>query len=150
VIIKKITYDEILPIWKNYLWKGRISTIKPTSGLKLNEGYDKQIEEYTPTFFGAFIGDECIGVNSGHATSESDYRSRGIYVFPKHRRKGIAQQLFKAVENQCRLENIYILWSMPRESALLAYKKYGFIVISEMFNDMEFGPNCFVMKLLES
>jgi len=144
-----ISFEEMLPIWTNNLWIGRKTQIKPTNGLKFLGGYDKSIENNTPTFFGAFINDECVAVNSGHATNDYEYRSRGVYVMPEYRRQGISQELFKATEDQCLKENKKILWSMPRVSSLQAYEKFGFNVVSDFFDDMEFGPNCFVVKVLE-
>jgi GNAT superfamily N-acetyltransferase len=147
-MIKQISFEEILPIWIYHLWDGRETEIKPTNGLKFLGGYDKSIENNTPTFFGAFINDECVGVNSGHATNDYEYRSRGIYVMPEYRRQGISQELFKATEDQCKKENKKILWSMPRILSLQAYEKFGFSIVSDFFDDMEFGPNCFVVKIL--
>lgn len=149
MIIKNITFDEILPVWRDHLWKGRISDIKPTNGCKFLGGYDKDIEKNTPTFFGVFQDDKLVGVNSGHITNEFEYRSRGIYVFPEYRRQGISQLLFEATERQSKIENRHTFWSMPRMSVLDAYIKFGFSVVSKEFNDkVEFGPNCFVVKLL--
>jgi len=148
-MIKKIEWEAIHQVWKEYLWKGRVSEIKPTNGLKFLGGYDKRIEEYTPTFFGAFVGNKCVGVNSGHATNENEYRSRGIYIIPKYRNQGFSQQLFKCIEIQSVTEGRDILWSMPRESALPAYEKFGFEKVSAMFGSMEFGPNCFVFKRIK-
>jgi len=146
--ITVIDWDTILPIWRDYLWKGRLTAIKPTNGLKLMGGYDNRVEEYSPTFVGAFINNKLVGVNSGHSTSESEYRSRGIYIFPKYRSLNISQKLFKSIEDQARIENKSILWSMPRASALPAYEKFGFRKVSKFFDDMEFGPNCYVVKEL--
>jgi GNAT superfamily N-acetyltransferase len=147
--IKQITWEQILPIWRDHLWRGRKTEIRPTSGLKFLGGFDKSIEDNIPTFFGAFIEGECVGVNSGHITNEQEYRSRGIYVIPNHRGKGISQDLLEAVERQVRAEKRITLWSMPRKLALPAYEKFGFSVVSDFFDEMEFGPNCFVVKLLE-
>ena len=148
-MIKKITFEEIFPIWRDHLWLGRISKIKPTNGIKYLGGWDKEIEVNSPTFFGAFIGDECVGVNSGFKTDENYYRSRGIYVFPKHRRKGLAQILLGAVQGQAWAESCEYLWSMPRKSALPTYEKFGFVKSSDFFDEnVEFGPNCFVVKSL--
>ena len=147
-MIKKITFDEIFPIWRDYLWPGRKSEIRPTNGLTLLGKFDKEVEKNSPIFFGAFMDGKCVGVNSGHKTNDDEYRSRGLYIFPDHRKKGIAQLLLKAVEDECIKEGGRLLWSMPRESALPAYKKFGFVTTSDFFNDMEFGPNCFVVKTL--
>jgi len=148
--IVAISFEEILPVWTNNLWAGRKSKIKPTNGLKFLGGFDKEIEKNSPTFFGAFDDKKLIGVNSGHVTNDFEYRSRGIFVFPQYRRQGISQELFKAIEKQAIKEKKNTLWSMPRLSSLKAYEKFGFSVVSREFDDnVEFGPNCFVVKLLE-
>ena len=84
--VKKIEWKDVLPIWKNHLWKDRKSKIKPTNGLNPSGYYDVQIEYYIPTFFGVFNNNNLIGVNSGHATSKYNYRSRGIYILPEYRK----------------------------------------------------------------
>ena len=149
MIAKYTTFDEILPIWRDHLWKGRKTDIKPTNGLKFLGGFDKEIEKNTPTFVGAYINNKLVGVNSGHATNDSEYRSRGIYVLPEYRGQGVAQELLQSIEDQAVVEKKVTLWSMPRASALKTYEKFGFEVVSDYFDDMEFGPNCYVVKLLE-
>jgi len=145
-MIRLIDWDTILPIWRDHLWKGRLTVIKPTNGLKFMGGYDNRVEEYSPIFVGAFLGDKLVGVNSGHATSKSEYRSRGIYVFPNYRGRGLSQQLFQGVEDQAKIEKKTILWSMPRASSVRSYEKFGFKIVSDYFDNMEFGPNCYVVK----
>lgn len=148
MMIKTISFSEILPIWHDHLWPGRETEIKPTNGLRYLGGYDKSIEVYEPIFFGAYYNDELVGVNSGHRTSSYTYRSRGIYVFPKYRGRGISQDLFRDTQYQAISEKCHIMWSMPRMSAIRSYLKFGFKQVSEPFGDMEFGPNCYVVKRL--
>jgi len=148
MVIKRISWDIIYPIWKDRLWKNRVSKIKPTNGLGFLSGYDKTIEDNIPTFFGAYKKEKCVGVISGHSTSAIEYRSRGIYVFPECRKRGIAQKLFQSIEEQAVQEDRTILWSMPRKKAISTYLKFGFEIASLYFCDMEFGPNCFVVKYL--
>lgn len=147
-MIKKITFEQVYPIWHDHLWLGRVSEIKPTNGIKFMGGFDKSIENNEPTFFGAFIGDDCVGVNSGFKTDENYYRCRGLYVKPNHRKTGISQTLLYATQGQAYAEKCGFIWSMPRESALAAYERFGFKKVSDMFEEMEFGPNCFVLKTL--
>jgi len=144
-MIKRISFDEILPVWRDHLWVGRVSEIKPTNGLKYLGGYDRSIEEYNPSFFGVFIDDKCVGVNSGHATAENEYRSRGLFVFPEYRKNGIAQKLLRVISIQAKIEKKGILWSLPRLTALSTYKKFGFNIVSNWVHDLEFGPNVYVM-----
>lgn len=145
--LKQITFSEIKYIWLNYLWLDRKSPIKPTNGLLLGGGWIKDIESNTPTFWGIFDNDKLIGVNSGHKAENNMYRSRGIYVFPEYRGQGIAQKLLKATEEQAKKENCSKIWSMPRESSLKTYLKFGFKLYSDnQAVGMEFGPNYYVIK----
>ena len=149
MIIKNTTFDEIFPLWRYGLWPGRKSEIKPTSGIKFMGGYDKEIEKNIPTFFGAFIDDECIAVNSGFATSELYYRSRGLYVVPKYREKGIAHKLLGITEKEAIDRGYKLFWSMPRKESILVYLTFGFKKDSKFFEEnVEFGPNCFASKIL--
>jgi GNAT superfamily N-acetyltransferase len=78
------------------------------------------------------------------------YRSRGIWVDPVYRGKGVAGILFCELEGQAMKEQCKSIWSVPREKALPSYVKYGFKQTSDFFNEgMEFGPNCYVIKELD-
>jgi GNAT superfamily N-acetyltransferase len=148
-IIKRIKWEQILKVWRDSLWPGRASKIKPTNGIIFMGGYDKKIEDNIPSFFGAFEGEKCVGVNSGFLTGENMYRSRGLYVFPNYRRAGVATKLLEETQRQALLEGAKMIWSMPRETALDVYLKFGFCKKSQFFDEnVEFGPNCFVAKYL--
>ena len=113
-------------------------------------GFDASIEDNIPTFFGMYIRDELIGVNSGFKTGEYEYRSRGLYVKPEYRRKLIATMLLEATQMQAIRENAKMIWSMPRKTAVQTYLSFGFKQSSKFFDEnVEFGPNCFVVKYLE-
>ena len=43
-------------------------------------------KKYFPYFFGAYVDGKLAGVNSGHKTSETNFRSRGLYVLEEYRR----------------------------------------------------------------
>jgi len=144
-VVKKISYDEIFPFWEKLLWKNRKSPIRSTNGLTMEGSFNKQIENNIPTFFGVFLNNKCVAVNSGHATSNVEYRSRGIYVLKEYRKQGISQLLFKAVHQQAINENKKILWSIPRKQSIQAYLSFGFQIIKEV-SDLEFGPNFYVKK----
>lgn len=146
-----IDFETILPIWQNKLWPNRKSPIRPMSSMTYKGGYDTDIYiKYQPTFFAVYnIVGEIIGVNSGHKTSDNLYRSRGIWVDPRYRRKGVSGVLFCELHGQAMKEGCKAIWSIPRKQALSAYEKYGFRCTSSFFNEgMEFGPNCYVYKEL--
>lgn len=146
-LIKQITFEETIPYWK-ILW-GDV-TIRKKSGILLLKEFDMTIndnENIVPIFFGAFYEDKIVGVNSGYSPVDNQYRSRGLYILPEYRRRGISQLLLKATQEQGRKENKNLFWSMPRKEALSVYQKFGFKKISE-FSDREFGRNCFVIKTI--
>jgi GNAT superfamily N-acetyltransferase len=144
-VIERITFAHILPIWRDYLWPNRVSKIEPVSVMRFLGGIDMAIQNNTPTFFGAFVNGHLVGVNSGIKTASGLYRSRGIYVLPAHRGHNIAQDLFKATEQQAKDEDCAGLWSMPREPAFPTYQRFGFVQVSRWFEE-ETGVNCYVVK----
>ena len=152
MITTKITFDEICTIWKAELWPKRVSAIEPHSAMTWPfennpNQYDMSIFEYTPIFWGTYIDNKLVGVNSGHRTTDAQYRSRGIWVDPSYRKHGVAQILFTMTEHQAILEECNMIWSIPRKSALPAYTKFGFVTVGDYFDEgMEFGPNICVEK----
>jgi GNAT superfamily N-acetyltransferase len=147
--IRKITFEEVLSFWKQ-LWCPK-NDIQKRSGTLLLFGFDKNIitdDNIEVTYFGVSINNKIVGVNSGFSPRPFEYRSRGLYVLPKYRKQGISQKLLRATEDEGKKKGYIILWSMPRKSALSAYLKFGFKILSE-FYDGEFGKNCFVMKVIK-
>lgn len=145
-MIKQITFDEIYPVWDNDLWPERVSAIEPLNCMMFMGGWDSSvIEKYKPVFFAYIENGNIFGVNSGFQTSEHAFRSRGIWVYPEHRGKGIAKKLLDAVINYAKEETTTnIVWSIPRKTAFIAYNVSGFSQIGPWFDtEMEFGPNCY-------
>jgi GNAT superfamily N-acetyltransferase len=142
----EITFEEILPVWREHLWNGRLSDIKPMSSMTLDRQYDMSIyEKYVPYFCAVVDGKEILGVNSCHQTGNTEFRSRGIYIFPEHRGKGVSKKLFNFVKEKALENNCSTIWSLPRLTALTAYKAAGFEECSEVINEgVEFGPNVYV------
>ena len=148
--VKKIDYQDILPIWETKLWAGRDSKIEEMSCMIYQKGYNIQIFDlYKPTFWGIYHENELVAVNSGHRTSETDYRSRGLWVDINYRRRGLTKLLFNALSEQAKKEKVSLVWSCPRKAALAAYEASSFQKTSDWFDEgMEFGPNCYVKKIL--
>ena len=146
--IQKITFDEILPIWKK-LWEGRKSPIEPVTSMVYLGGYDLSIKTaYTPTFFGIHDDKKLVAVNSGVQTADKLYRIRGLYVEPEYRRKGFAIQLLETVCEQGLREECSEVWAMPRQATSYpVLLQIGFRKTSEWFEDVvEFGPNCYMIR----
>jgi len=149
MIINRITFKTILPIWRDYLWKDRSSEIKPVSSITFNGDIDMDIYKNEPSFFSLMNKNEIVGVISGFLTSKSDYRCRGIFIFPKYRKQSLSKMLFNSCVNEAMNEKCQRLWSLPRKSAYYAYKKFGFKRTSSWTDEYEFGPNCFVEYLIK-
>lgn len=164
--LEEVAFDDVLPFWREQLWPNRTSPIEPASSMLYQGGYDLEIKtRYTPRFF-AVVTDvhsfesgwrsQIIGVNSGHQTSETAYRSRGIWVgfdgFDKAMRlHGVGRMLLEAVEQAAREARCSMLWSIPRQSALPFYERCGFRRTSDFFDEgVEFGPNCYSMKVIHN
>lgn len=143
-MIEKISFSEILPIWKNYLWPNRVSDITPTSAMSFMGGYDLQNMSPNPTFFAYIIDDEIAGVNSGHMCKDNEYRSRGLYVFEKFRGAGIGAELLTATIERAKEEGATLCWSYPKDSSWNTYAKAGFFLVSE-FEASENGNNAYCM-----
>ncbi len=144
--IKEITFEEILPFWKQ-LWWPKVD-IQKRSGRLLLFGFDRSIitnDDIKVTYFGAERDGKIVGVNSGYSLREFEYRSRGLYILPEYRKKGIAQELLQATQDKGHEEKTITLWSLPRRTAINAYIKFGFKILSD-YSDEEYGQNCFAMK----
>ena len=149
ISLEEIKFNEILPYWRDRLWPDRISPIEPASSMLYLGGYDITIKYFNqPTFFAIKVDGLIVGVNSGHQTSDTDYRSRGIWVDPDFKMFGNGRRLIDAAEVEARRLGCNILWSCPRQSALSFYLRCGFKQTSEFDNEFEFGPNCYAMKEL--
>ncbi len=153
MIIKNISFEQIQPIWQHKLWPERQSIIETHSAMTWPyEGnpqpHDIEVFKYPATFFGAFIENNLVGVNSGHKTTGRHYRSRGIWVDPEYRLKGVSQELFNATKEQALKEECDLLWSIPRKTALSAYTKFGFETVGGFITTETSDANIYVKMLL--
>ena len=128
--IRTISFEDILPIWKNDLWPNRVSEITPTSAMSFLRGYCYENMKGSPTFFGYVIDDTLIGVNSGHLTKDRGYRSRGLYVSPEYRGRGIGTMLLRTTIDQARTEGAEMCWSYPKYTSWKTYQTAGFTLAS--------------------
>jgi GNAT superfamily N-acetyltransferase len=141
MLTKRITFEEILPIWETKLWSDRESAIETHSAmvwlfsgeLVARNPYDMSIFNYDAHFWGTFIDGNLVGVNSGHLTTNTEYRSRGIWVNPSFRGQGIAQQLLQMTKHCAVMAGAKMIWTMPRKTALSAYERFGFKTVGDFF-----------------
>ena len=147
MLTTKISFDTILPIWQDKLWPNRQSAIEPVSAMTWPfEGSPEPIDK--PVFWGVYKDNKLVGVNSGHRTGNTQYRSRGIWVDPDYRGQGIAQQLFTLTEHQALVEGCLLVWSIPRKTALSSYTKFGFETVGGYIETETADANIYVKKFL--
>ena len=91
------------------------------------------------------------GVNSGHLTPNDKgtkeplwYRSRGLFVLPEWRKKGLGQLLLQRTIEEAIDKGCSHIWSYPNESAISVYLNVGFTQESD-FQEAEYGQNCYVI-----
>lgn len=130
-MIQKISFETIYKVWETYLWDERTSAITSTSAMDYKGGYHIMNMSYEPTFFGYYENNNLIGVNSGHRCRDESFRSRGLYVHPSYRKKGIGKILLTTTIEQGRSENCTYVWSYPRKSSWGTYASAGFILDSD-------------------
>lgn len=147
--VQQILFKDILPIWQDKLWPNRKSSIETHSVMtwpfSTNDNkYEMAIFKHPVHFFGVYDNSKLIGVNSGHLTSFTEFRSRGLWVDPDYRGNGIAQLLLESTKQVGIWSGARLIWSIPRITAVSAYTKAGFYTIGNQIDDgMEFGPNIY-------
>ena len=134
--IERLNFKTVESIWSTKLWPNRTSAIETHSAMTWPfegnpESIDMNIFNYPATFWGVYLDDKLVGVNSGHKTTDEQYRSRGIWVDPEYRKRGVAQMLFLMTAHQAKVEGCEMLWSIPRKIALPAYTKFGFETVGD-------------------
>lgn len=145
--ITKIDYKTILPFWK-ILWPHMVR-IPASSSIDIDGIFNVDLKKYKPMFLGCDIDGKLVGVNSVVQTSKNHCRSRGLFVLPSERNKGVGSFLLDRTGWIVRNNGLKVLWSMPRQSSTDFYLKNGFEQISGFFKFFEFGPHCFVIKNVE-
>ena len=133
---ERLNFKTIESIWSTKLWPSRTSAIESHSAMTWPfegnpDSIDMDIFNYPATFWGVYLDNKLVGVNSGHKTTDEQYRSRGIWVNPEYRKRGVAQMLFLMTAHQAKIEGCEMLWSIPRKTALPAYTKYGFQTVGD-------------------
>ena len=148
--LKTVSFDTILPIWEQNLWSSRESAIKTHSSMTWpfdnDVEYDMEIYKYPATYWALLVDDKIIGVNSGHKTSDTQYRSRGLWVDEKFRKKGLAQIILTASEQYAKQQKCKMIWTVPRKTALVAYTKCGFNTVGNYFRTETSEANIYAYK----
>lgn len=140
--IHQITFNDILPIWRDLLWPNRVSAIEPTSAMKFLGGYDMQNMQSIPAFFGYIVNNKIVGVYGGHMCADTSYRTRGVYVFPEYRKMGIARQLITTAVEQGWKEGASFGWAYAGPRSWPIFEKVGFKLVSD-WEPSETGSNAY-------
>ena len=147
--VRRITFEEILPVWRDQLWPNRESPIEPLSAIDEDGSINMKLMLSHPYFLGAYLDDQIIGVLSGFKTSAKSFRSRGLWVAPEQRGLGLARKLMADLERLAREAECDNLWTMARQDAWLFYRRLGFqqkLTIERY----EYGPHVICAKALSA
>jgi GNAT superfamily N-acetyltransferase len=132
-MIINLNFCDIESIWRNHLWVNRKSKIESHSAMLYLEPtkFDSTNFSLPVYYFGYVEHSVLMGVNSVHACSDGSYRSRGLWVSPSHRKKGIGLCLLNAA-TECAIENkASKVWSFARKTSFDTYQKAGFVRTSD-------------------
>ena len=150
--ITEITFEDILPIWQDDLWPNRSSPYETHSAMTWPYGsdtqYDMSIFDYPVTYWGFYHNDRLRGVNSGHATNDTEYRSRGLWVDPAWRGQGLGLALLTQTINHAESLGYVMCWSLPRVSALSVYVAAGFSEVGDVISTETSDHNQYVRRYL--
>lgn len=142
VMISKTDFKTINDIWSEFLWPSRISKIESHSAMLLDGTYDIKNFDNEPTFLLFIDQGKIAGCNSGHLCSDNTYRSRGLYVFPEYRKKGIGKELLKSTINIGIEQQANLIWSYPRYESWSTYSSAGFTLAGQ-WEKSETGINTY-------
>lgn len=147
-VITEITFSDILSVWQEHLWPRRTSAYETHSAMTwpytAETVYDMSIFDYPAIYWGVFKNDVLCGVNSGHATSDTEYRSRGLWVDPQWRSEGVGTALLNRTVEHAESEGYVMCWSLPRLSALNVYKRSGFVEVGGVVSTETSEQNIYV------
>jgi len=153
MLIKRVDFETIKPIWETQLWPDRISPVESHSAMTWpgtsKSKHDMAIFNYPAYHWAVYINEQIVGVNSGHLTSDTEFRSRGLWVHPDFRRQGIAHTLFVMLKTQAKNSKANLIWSIPRETALPVYTDFGFTTIGQFFKTETSENNIYAFIRLE-
>ena len=149
ISIEEITWHQIYAIWRDFLWPNRNDPIEPNSALDILGNINMDFMDNPATFLGAFIDGKLVGVNSLHLAGTNSFRSRGLYVHPDYRGRGIARKLLLNTCDIARKANGLTIWSIPRHSSFRSYQSVGFVRCSNWLTEgFPNGPNCYAIAVL--
>ena len=150
--VEEISFEEIAEVWAAELWPDKKNGVAKANEwtwywLQKELGKDKRMaRDAIPTFVGIKSGKKLVTVNSCYYSNSKGmfnyWRSRGLWVHPDFRGQKYSSVILTWCLEHAKANNGHWMWSVPRKSAMAAYKSVGFVIQSDWFDDGQYGPNC--------
>lgn len=147
LVIEESDFATIHKIWSEYLWPGRESKIEPLSAISDDLSIDINIFRFKAYYLICKLKGNIIGVLSGHPTSESNYRLRGLFVAEEFRNQGVGTLLMQKQIEYAKSLNMKCVWLLGRIYREPLYTSLGFEVVCQT-EKFEFGPHYLMKKLI--
>jgi GNAT superfamily N-acetyltransferase len=100
--------------------------------------------------FGAFDGHRLVGCVTLHASrweEQSAWQLRGMAVAPEYRKAGVGGALLRVAEDHLSTDGkTRMLWCNARVPAAAFYQKFGWQIVSEVFEIPTAGPHVRMIK----
>lgn len=144
-MIKQITWDEILAYWKANLWPNK-AEVPMRAAVHPTGAQDHHIHSFECKFWGAYEGDQLVGVVSGFLTSAADYRMRGLDVLKANMGQGHFKALLVTVEQEGRSWGATRIWDVATDKHATQMATSGYAVIGDFTNHL--GQNGNPLKVI--
>ncbi|MCI4441888.1 MAG: GNAT family N-acetyltransferase [Lentimicrobium sp.] len=141
-IIKKISSAETFSVRHPVLRKG-----KPLESCHF-DGDNLETTQH----FGLYLDEELVGIISLFKKSNPDfkennqYQIRGMAVLEDHRKKDFGKALIRYSEEQCKNQNVDLIWFNARIEASGFYEKMGYQKIGVPFEIPDVGEHIVMFK----
>jgi GNAT superfamily N-acetyltransferase len=141
-IIKKISSAETFSVRHPVLRKG-----KPLESCHF-DGDNLETTQH----FGLYLDEELVGIISLFKKSNPDfkennqYQIRGMAVLEDHRKKDFGKALIRYSEEQCKNQNVDLIWFNARIEASGFYEKMGYKKIGVPFEIPDVGEHIVMFK----
>jgi len=141
-IIKKISSTETFSVRHPVLRKG-----KPLESCHF-DGDNLETTQH----FGLYLDEELVGIISLFKKSNPDfkennqYQIRGMAVLEDHRKKDFGKALIRYSEEQCKNQNVDLIWFNARIEASGFYEKMGYQKIGVPFEIPDVGEHIVMFK----
>lgn len=144
-IVSETDFKTVFRFWRNCLWPHRREPIEPTSALLFKKGIDMDYQSAEVFFKKIELKGLIVGVCSGQRTSFKEFRSRGLWVSPRFRRKKIGTKLFQSIEKEAQKRDGSRLWTLARYSSKHFYLSME-MKESGRTSEFEYGPHFWMFK----